>query len=115
MRITQPAQGVFKTFAIDEYGVIWGGASGGIVKIRISRLPLRNYSTHSPGLTLPADRIIAMSSAPGNELFIGYEDNSFDVFDPVNVTRKNFKTLDNSRIMGFYPFNETEYHCAFRT
>ncbi len=98
-----------KNFAIDEYGVIWGAAPGGIVKIRISRLPLRNYSSRGPGLTLPADRIIAMSNAPGNELFVGYEDNSFDVFDPVKVTRKNFKTMDNSRIMGFYPFSETEY------
>jgi ligand-binding sensor domain-containing protein/serine phosphatase RsbU (regulator of sigma subunit) len=108
-KITQAAEGAINIFTIDSYGVIWGGASTGILKIRISRLPLRNYSTHSKGIALPADRITAMSDGTGNELFVGYEDNSFDVFDPVNGTRKNFKTLDNSKIMGFYPFNETEY------
>ncbi len=108
-RITQPANGVIKTFAIDGNGVIWGGASGGIVKLRTSRLPLRNFSTHSAGLTLPVDRITAISNGPGTTIFIGYGDNSYDVFDPVNVTRRNFKTLDNTLIKGFYPFNETEY------
>jgi ligand-binding sensor domain-containing protein/serine phosphatase RsbU (regulator of sigma subunit) len=108
-KITQAPDPGIKTFAIDEYGVIWGGTTEGIVKIRMSRLPLRNYSTYSQGLTLPADRIIAMSGGPENELFIGYSDNTYDVANPVNLTRKNFKTLDNSRVMGFYPFNQLEY------
>ena len=51
-RITQATDPRIKTFAIDEYGVIWGGTSEGIVKIRTSRLPLRNYSTQSQGLDL---------------------------------------------------------------
>ena len=108
-KITQSADPGIKAFAIDEYGVIWGGTTEGIVKIRKSRLPLRNYSTRSLGLTLPADRIIAVSRGTGNELFIGYSDNTYDVTDPVNFTRKNFKTLDNSRVIGFYPFNQGEY------
>lgn len=108
-KITQTTDVRIKTFAVDKFGVIWGGTSEGIVKIRISRLPLINYSTHSQGLTLPADRIIAMSGGPGNEIFIGYANNTFDVADPVNFTRKNFNTLDNSQVMGFYRFNQTEY------
>ncbi len=74
-----------------SYGVIWGGTSEGIVKIRKSRLPLRNYSTQSQGLTLPADRIITMAAGTGNELFIGYSDNTFDVADPVNLYTKEFQ------------------------
>jgi ligand-binding sensor domain-containing protein/serine phosphatase RsbU (regulator of sigma subunit) len=109
VRITQSSQGVFKSFAIDQYGVIWCGASGSIVKIRKSRLPLRNYSAKSTDLALPVDKIIQMSCGTGNKIFIGYADNSFDVFDPVNVTRKNYKTLDNSLIKGFYPFSGTDY------
>jgi len=108
-KITQSTDRRITTFAIDEYGVIWGGTPDGIVKIRMSRLPLRNYSTRSQDLTLPADKIIAMSGGSGNEIFIGYADNSFDVADPVNLTRKNFRTLDNRRIMGFYPFNREEF------
>jgi ligand-binding sensor domain-containing protein len=108
-RITQATDPGIKKFTIDEYGVIWGGTTEGIVKIRASRLPLRNYSTRSQGLTLPADRIIAMASGTGNELFIAYSNNTFDVADPVSLTRKNFKTLDNSRVMGFYHFNQNEY------
>ena len=108
-KITQTTDPGIKKFTIDEYGVIWGGTSEGIVKIRKSRLPLRNYSSHSLGLTLPANRIIALSGGTGNEIFVGYSDNSYDVTDPENFTRKNFKTLDNSRVMGFYPFNQGEY------
>jgi ligand-binding sensor domain-containing protein/serine phosphatase RsbU (regulator of sigma subunit) len=108
-KITQASDPKIKKFTIDRYGIIWGCTSEGIVKIRKSRLNLRNFSALSQGLTLPAGRIIAMSAGRGNELFIGYSDNSFDVADPVNLTRKNFKTLDNSRIKGFYSFNQTEY------
>jgi ligand-binding sensor domain-containing protein/serine phosphatase RsbU (regulator of sigma subunit) len=108
-KITQATDPKISTIAIDEYGTIWGGTAEGIVKIRTSRLPLRNYSTQSTGLTLSADRIIAMAGTTDNNLFIGYSDNTFDLADPVSFSRKNFKTLDNSLVMGFYPFNQTEY------
>lgn len=108
-RITQPDVLIISTFAIDNYGVIWGSTPDGILKIRKARLPLQTYSSLSKDLTLPSDRITVISEGNGNEIFIAYEDNSYDVTDPVNLTRKNFKTMDNSRVKGFYPFNQTEF------
>jgi len=109
IKITPATDRKIRTFAIDGYGMIWGVTTDGILKFRMSRLALQNYSTRSTGLTLPADHVMALSAGKGNEIFIGYEDNSYDLADPVNFTRKNFKTLDNGRIKGFYPFNKEEF------
>lgn len=108
-RIAATSEKKFTAIAVDAFGTIWGGTEQGILKIRLSRLPVRNFTTLDPGFKLPDDRITAIANGTGNDVYIGYANNSYDIADLNNLTRRNFETLDGSRLINFYPFRDQRF------
>jgi ligand-binding sensor domain-containing protein/serine phosphatase RsbU (regulator of sigma subunit) len=97
------------SLSVDTFGTIWGGTSRGILKIRKSRLSVRNFTTLGTGFVLPDDRINSIAPGSGKNVFIGYANNTYDIADFTGMTRHNFKTLDGRRVINFYPFHEDEF------
>ena len=108
-RVLQTAETPVTSLAVDSSGIIWGGNSRGILKIRRSPLPLRNYTQRSDGFALESDFVSAIGKGPGNSLFIGYGDRGYDIADIKGNSRRHYNTIDGSRITGFHPFRESEY------
>jgi len=92
--------------AMDAFGTIWCGTTRGILKIRLSKLAVRNFTSRDIGFRLSDDRIAAMAVGTGNNVYIGFANNTFDIADLTKQTRENFETLDGSRLINFYPFRD---------
>jgi ligand-binding sensor domain-containing protein/serine phosphatase RsbU (regulator of sigma subunit) len=97
------------SLAVDTFGTIWGGTSRGILKIRKSRLSVGNFTSHGTGIILSDDRINSVAPGPAESIFIGYANNTFDIADFAGMARRNYPTLDGSRVINFYPFREGEF------
>ena len=96
--------------AIDSFGTIWGSTNKGILKIRESRFPVRNFTTADSPFRMTSNDVVAlMVNEPGNKLFAGYNNNGFSVVDTRTLSGDSFTTIDGSPVKGFYTFKPEEY------
>ena len=108
-RVYTSAERKIESITIDSTGIIWGGTSQGILKIRKSALSVQNFTMRTAGLKLVHDHIVALGRGQGNNLFIGYYRDGYSVVDTKTFTNKHFSTLDGSNVVNFYPFRPDEY------
>jgi ligand-binding sensor domain-containing protein/serine phosphatase RsbU (regulator of sigma subunit) len=94
---------------VDSFGTIWGGTSRGIIKIRESRLSIRNFTSRGNGMVLMDNQVSKVAAGTGGSVFIGYPNNQYEIADFVNQTRKSYSTLDGSRVISFCPFRDKEH------
>jgi len=95
--------------AVDSSGTIWGGTSRGILKIRKSKLSVNNYTTQSSEFKLTSNRIVSLGKGTSDNLFVGYAGDSYDIINLRSHTSINFKTLDGSNVVNFYPFRQNDF------
>ena len=96
--------------SVDPYGIIWGGTVQGILKIRESRLSVRNFNSQTPELKLVDDHVVAvLEQRVPNKVFVGYGKDGYSVVDILTKSSIHYNTVDGSRVVGFYPFRPEEY------
>jgi ligand-binding sensor domain-containing protein len=95
--------------AVDSSGIIWGGTSNGILKIRKSRLSVSNYTAQGTELQLSGNYIVSLGKSNTGSLFIGYTDDNYDIVDLKTKNSRNFKTLSGSNVVNFYPFRQNDF------
>jgi ligand-binding sensor domain-containing protein/serine phosphatase RsbU (regulator of sigma subunit) len=98
-----------KSIAVDSSGIIWGGTSNGILKIRKSRLSVMNFTEQSSDFRIENNNITALGNGFGSNIFIGYNNQSYDIANLKENSRKHFGTIDSSNVMNFYRFRPNEF------
>jgi ligand-binding sensor domain-containing protein/serine phosphatase RsbU (regulator of sigma subunit) len=98
-----------ESVAVDSTGIIWGGTSNGILKIRESPLSVQNYTMSSSGIIMDNSSIIAVAQGLQNNFFIGFDRNGYSIVDSKTMKRTHFNTLDGSNVVNFYPFRQGEF------
>jgi ligand-binding sensor domain-containing protein/serine phosphatase RsbU (regulator of sigma subunit) len=108
-KVYMSAKTKINAISVDSTGIIWGGTSEGILKIRISKLSIRNFTMQSAGFKLANDHIIALGRGPGNNLLIGYNNDGYCVVDTKTFANNHFNTIDGSHVVNFYTFRQNDY------
>jgi ligand-binding sensor domain-containing protein/serine phosphatase RsbU (regulator of sigma subunit) len=97
------------SIATDAFGTVWCGTTQGLLKIRLSQLLVQNFTTQEPVFRLPDDRITSIAVGTGDNIFIGFANNTYDIADLNNLSQRNFETLDGSRMINFFPFRDHRF------
>jgi ligand-binding sensor domain-containing protein/serine phosphatase RsbU (regulator of sigma subunit) len=97
------------TVTVDSSGIIWGGTTNGILKIRKSRLSVINFTVQSSDFRIESNNIISLGNGPGSTIFIGYGNRSYDISNLKEDSRRHFNTIDSSNVVGFYRFRQNEF------
>jgi ligand-binding sensor domain-containing protein/serine phosphatase RsbU (regulator of sigma subunit) len=98
-----------ESITVDSTGIIWGGTSQGILKIRKSVLSVQNFTTETADFKLANDHIVALEQGQGDMLFIGYYNNRYCFLDTKTFSSKHFNTIDGSNVVNFYPYKLNDY------
>jgi ligand-binding sensor domain-containing protein/serine phosphatase RsbU (regulator of sigma subunit) len=108
-RVYMSAERKIETITVDSTGIIWGGTSQGILKIRKSVLSVQNFTMRTAGFKLIQDHIVALGRGQGNNLFIGYYRDGYCIVDTKTFSNEHFNTIDGSNVVNFYPYKLNEY------
>ncbi|MBN2814198.1 MAG: hypothetical protein JXQ80_08985, partial [Bacteroidales bacterium] len=99
----------FSAVAVDSTAIIWGATNQGIVKIRRSKLTVRNFVAKGGTSGLQDNHIKVLGKGLGNELFVGYEKGGFSVLDSRTITGSFYKTIDGSEVVQLSHFRQQDY------
>lgn len=108
-RIYQTDLNKIHSVAVDSAGIIWGGSTEGILKIRKSSLAVQNYPIESFGVYRENSRILSSLQGPGGKFFLGFYDAGFAIVDENTMKISRFNTLDGSNVVKFFPFKPNLY------
>ncbi len=107
--IYQDGMNQIRSVAIDSSGVIWGGSSEGILKIRKSALAVQNYPIERFGISRENSHILSALPGANGKLFLAFYDNGFGVVDESTMKISRFNTLDGSNVVNFSLFKPNLY------
>jgi ligand-binding sensor domain-containing protein/serine phosphatase RsbU (regulator of sigma subunit) len=101
-------EGNITSVATDSSGIVWAGTSKGILKIRESKMLIRNFNARTPELRLSNEHISALLHNQDDQLFVGYTSNNFSVVNTRSFGIKHYNSMDGSAITGFHPFRQQQ-------
>jgi ligand-binding sensor domain-containing protein/serine phosphatase RsbU (regulator of sigma subunit) len=108
-QIYQASINQIRSVAVDSTGIIWGGSTAGILKIRKSSLTVQNYPIERFGVSRENNHILSAIQGPGGKFFLGFNDDGFGIVDESTMKISRFKTIDGSNVVNFCPFKPDLY------
>lgn len=95
--------------AVDSAGIIWGGTSEGLLKIRKSSLSMVNLPIERFGVSRENSHILSAAQGTAGKILLGFHNEGYGVYDENTQKISRFKTLDGSNVVNFFPYKPNMY------